>query len=70
MGLGREAVMTGLVPKKRTSHELESANARLLEKHKEHLQSWVDEKRNAPKANVEKRTTGRETSNPAAVNRD
>ena len=38
--------MAGLVPKRRTSDELERANNQLLEKHREHLQSWVKNKEN------------------------
>lgn len=36
--------MAGLVPKRRTSDELERANNQLLEKHREHLQSWINNK--------------------------
>lgn len=36
--------MAGLVPKRRTSDELERANNQLLEKHREHLQSWINKK--------------------------
>ncbi len=38
--------MAGLVPKRRTSDELERANNQLLEKHREHLQSWAKNKEN------------------------
>jgi len=33
--------MAGLLPERRTREELERANATLLEKHWQHLQSWV-----------------------------
>lgn len=39
-----EASMAGLVPERRTRRELEQANAELIEKHKQHLQSWVRDK--------------------------
>jgi len=36
--------MAGLVPKRRTHDELTKANSDLLDRHKEHLRSWVSEK--------------------------
>jgi len=46
--------MAGLVPKRRSRSELERANATLLEKHKDHLRTWVASKRAASKSESEK----------------
>jgi len=36
--------MAGLNPKKRSGVELKRANDQLLQRHREHLQSWVEHK--------------------------
>jgi len=46
--------MAGLVPKRRTRNELERANETLLERHKDHLRTWVEGKKAAFKSQNKK----------------